>query len=396
MAPFAVLLGADGLNQQRSGIGRQVFEVGRRLYQSSDIAELALLIGETVAPWDDVDATVATSSATTEIDTHLRAAMRQIPFVSALNSYWNRRRLDRAAAAIAHRTDGDVLYHEMNMIARPFSGRTVVTVHDLSWRVDPALHPKQRVAWVERGIQRTLSQTARFVAISEFTAGDMVRLLGIERARIDVVHPGTSAHFRPLDASTAASVLAQYDLRDREYVLAVSTIEPRKNFDRLVAAHAELPQRHRKRIPLVIVGGPGWGNALSDATAERARRKGRLRLLGHIPDSDLVALYARCAVTAYPSLYEGFGLPILEAMACAAPVVTSNTTALPATAGGAALLVDPLDVGSITAALQRILDDPEFADTLRAIGPARAACFTWDRMMTGMINCWRAVLAQPR
>ena len=116
-------------------------------------------------------------------------------------------------------------------------------------------------------------------------------------------------------------------------------------------------------------------------------------LLGHVPDADLVALYARAAVVAYPSLYEGFGLPVLEAMACAVPVVTSGATALRDTSGDAALLVDPLDIDAIAAALRHVLEDTALADTLRARGTAHAAQFTWDRTANGMIASWRTALA---
>jgi alpha-1,3-rhamnosyl/mannosyltransferase len=279
------------------------------------------------------------------------------------------------------------------MIARPFDGATVVMVHDLSWRAHPALHAPEKVSWIERRLPATLRQATRFVSVSDFTARTMVTELGIDRARIDVVSPGVSPMFRPMDARDAASVLARHRLADRSYVLAVSTIEPRKNFDRLLAAHARLPLVLRARTPLVIAGGRGWGRALDDDLAARAQRDGSLRLLGHVPDADLVALYARAAVVAYPSLYEGFGLPVVEAMACGAPVVTSGSTALRDTAGDAALLVDPLDTDAIAVALRRALEDDELAAGLRARGLAHAARFTWDRTATGMIESWRTALA---
>ncbi len=265
-------------------------------------------------------------------------------------------------------------------------------MHDLSWRADPSLHPTERVNWIERRLPATLRQATRFVSVSDFTARAMVAELGIDRARIDVVPPGVSPMFRPMAADEAAPVLARHRLADRAYVLAVSTLEPRKNFDRLLAAHARLPAALRARTPLAIAGGRGWGRSLDNPAAAQAQRDGSLRLLGHVPDAELVALYARAAVVAYPSLYEGFGLPVLEAMACAVPVVTSATTALRDTAGHAALLVDPLDTDAIAAALHRALEDTELADTLRRRGPAHAAQFTWDRMAAGMIATWQTAL----
>ena len=404
---FGVLLSADGVSGRRSGIGRMTLEIARRLRDPSvrnatlsgaaGLADIALLVGDSVAATDLLDrltdAQDTPPGAARAALAHALAMASRCPSVVALHSWRLRRRLDHTARDMAQRIGGRVVYHESNLIARPFDGATVVTVHDLSWRADPAQHPPERVSWIERRLPATLRQATRFVSVSEFTARAMVTELGIDRRRIDVVPPGVSSMFRPIEASAAAAVLARYHLVDRAYILAVSTLEPRKNFDRLLAAHACLPAALRARMPLVIAGGRGWGNSLDDDRASRAQCDGSLRLLGHVRDADLVALYARAAVVAYPSLYEGFGLPVLEAMACAVPVVTSGTTALRDTAGDAALLVDPLDTEAIATALLRVVEDTQLADTLRTRGPAHAACFTWDRMVAGMIESWRTTLA---
>jgi len=401
-AGLGVLLGADGVTGRRSGIGRVTLEIARTLRNSSvgdpgRLAALALLIGDAVSPPDILDRATQAADAppcrTRAMLAHARVVASRCPTVVKLHAWRLRRLLDHAARDMARRIGGGVVYHESNLIARPFDGATVVMMHDLSWRADPSLHPPERVAWIERRLPATLRQATRFVSVSEFTARTMTATLGIDRARIDVVSPGVSPVFRPMTAGDAARVLARHGLADRSYILAVSTIEPRKNFDRLLAAHARLPVALRSRTPLVIAGGRGWGRALDDDRAAQARRDGSLRLLGHIPDTELVALYARAAVVAYPSLYEGFGLPVLEAMACAAPVVTSDGTALRDTAGDAALLVDPLDTDAIAAALRRILEDPELAATLRTRGPVHAARFTWERTASGMIESWRTALA---
>jgi glycosyltransferase involved in cell wall biosynthesis len=401
-AGLGVLLGADGVTGRRTGIGRVTLEVARTLCNLSvgnpgRLAGLALLIGDAVSPPEILDRATQTADAprcrTRTLLAHARAVASRCPTAVALHAWRLRRLLDNAARDMARRIGGGVVYHESNLIARPFDGATVVMMHDLSWRADPALHPPERVAWIERRLPATLRQATRFVSVSDFTARTMVATLGIDRARIDVVSPGVSPMFRPMAACDAAPVLARHGLADRSYILAVSTIEPRKNFDRLLAAHTRLPVSLRSRTPLVIAGGRGWGRTLDDDRAAQARRDGTLHLLGHLPDAELVALYARAAVVAYPSLYEGFGLPVLEAMACAAPVVTSDGTALRDTAGDAALLVDPLDTDAITAALRRVLEDPELAASLRARGSAHAARFTWDRTAAGMIESWRTALA---
>jgi alpha-1,3-rhamnosyl/mannosyltransferase len=191
----------------------------------------------------------------------------------------------------------------------------------------------------------------------------------------------------------AAPVLDRLKLADRRYILAVSTLEPRKNFDRLLAAHDMLPIGLRNDLPLVIVGGAGWGGVLDDSRADRARREGRLRLVGHISDADLAALYARASVFAFPSLYEGFGLPVLEAMAAGTPVVASSTTAVGEVAGDAAILIDPCDETALMRGLLDVTTDAARAAALRARGFVRAGEFGWDRTASVLIASCRRALA---
>jgi glycosyltransferase involved in cell wall biosynthesis len=389
--PIGVLLGADSVRGMRSGIGRQALEVARRLRQSPAIYGLTVLAGEGSLTADQLD-------ALDEIAAHdqtYRAVGRiagTIPGAATLRALWRRRQMNQLAAGMAQQTGGRVVYHEVNLIARPFDGVTVVTVHDLSWRANPQWHSPERIAWIERRLPQSLAQATRVVCVSDFTAAEVRHRLGFDGTRIDVVRPGVSAMFRPMAHDAAAPVLARFDLTDRGYLFAVSTLEPRKNFDRLLAAHARLPLVMRQRIPLVIAGGPGWGDVLAGAEADRARRNGTLRLIGHVADAELVALYARCAGFAYVSLYEGFGLPVIEAMACGAPVIASRTTAVGETAGDAALSVDPENTAEIAEAINQLVGDAALAAALAERGTRRAAGFDWDVMTAGLIASWRSAL----
>jgi len=389
-----VLLGADSLLLVRSGVGRMTLEIARQLRTHPHVEHLRLLIGGSLFPADALETVPARPpSLLPRIPVALKRPLARVPLLHHARKRLTRSRLERQAASLRQQTGGPVVYHEPNMIVTPFGGPTVATFNDLSWLHHPQSHPAERIAWIGRGLQRTLRQAARFVTISEFTAQGMAAELGVARERIDVVPLAPSALFRPVARAAAAPILGRHGLEDRRYILSVSTLEPRKNFDRLFAAWLGLPASERAAFPLVIVGAQGWGSVLANPEAERARAGGNLKLLGHVADADLTALYSRCAAFAYVSLYEGFGLPLVEAMAAGAPVIASSTTACGETAGDAALLVEPTDVRAIREALARVLGDEAEAERLRALGLVRADGYSWGRTVEKLLQSWRLAAA---
>jgi glycosyltransferase involved in cell wall biosynthesis len=239
----------------------------------------------------------------------------------------------------------------------------------------PFVHAAQaqsRAARIERAtIRPALARAAALPCISEATRADLVARFPSAAGKASAIPLAADASFA---AATPGDAAARHGL-DRPYVLAVGTLEPRKNLQRLVAAWGLLPDDLRERHQLALVGPRGW----DDEPILRAAAEGGAKLLGRVDDADLAALYAGCAAFAYPSLYEGFGLPVLEAMGAGAPVVTSSVSSLPEVAGDAALLVEPTDTGAIAAALARVLSDPALAADLRARGRLRAAEFSWER-----------------
>jgi glycosyltransferase involved in cell wall biosynthesis len=236
---------------------------------------------------------------------------------------------------------------------------------------------------------RFLRAAHKIIAISECTKQDAVRLYGIEETKITVIHGGVDSYFSPASPEAAAAVRLRYNLPER-YILYVGTIEPRKNLITLLEAYRALRNRETG-VKLVIVGKKGWRYENFFEKLEEIGLEDDVVFPGFVPDQDLPAVYTMADVFAFPSLYEGFGLPVLEAMACGTPVVCSNTSSLPEVAGKAAVLVSPQDVRGWREALDRILTSDELRADLRQHGLRQAAGFTWESAARKTCDAYREV-----
>ncbi|GAB4469218.1 MAG: glycosyltransferase family 1 protein [Anaerolineae bacterium] len=254
--------------------------------------------------------------------------------------------------------------------------RTLLTVHDLSFVRAPETAPASLRAYLNRAVPRSVARADHVLADSEATRQDLIALYGTSPEKISVLYSGVSAHFRPVRDTTALdAVRRRCGIGAGPFILSVGTVQPRKNYLRLVEA---LHRLDRPDLRLVIAGGRGWLDDPLYARIDDLGLQDRVIFTGFVPDADLPALYSAARVFAFPSLYEGFGLPILEAMACGTPAVVSTASSLPEVAGDAALLVDPTDVDGLTHAIARLLDDEALRADLVARGRARVEAFTWD------------------
>jgi len=273
----------------------------------------------------------------------------------------------------------DVFHTTAWVVPDGLRARLLFTCHDLTFLTHPECHTLDNKIHCLTGVLRALLHGGTFLAVSEATAGELRRQLGVTGDRIRVVYSAAAAHFRRLDEDQARRAVAERFALDGDFVLAVGTLEPRKNLRRLLAAYAELADEVRRRTPLVIVGGESWRQEdLAETIASRPELA-TVKIARRVDDGELLALYNTATVFAYPSLAEGFGLPVAEAMACGAPALTSNRSSLPEVAGDAARLVDPEDVDDIHRGLAELLADPELRQTMRARGLEQAATFSWRR-----------------
>jgi glycosyltransferase involved in cell wall biosynthesis len=268
--------------------------------------------------------------------------------------------------------------------------RRVATVHDVIPYVFP--ETSTRLDWLIYHIWLPLAVRRVDVVITDSTVSKsgILRFLRVKPEKVSVIPLAANARYRPLDPEAIRPALARYRV-EPPYILYVGSLESRKNLPRLLEAYARL----RELLPawtLVIVGARKWKFTPIFETVRRLALEPHVHFTGFVEEADLPALYNGADLFAFPSLYEGFGLPVLEAMACGTPVVTSNTSSLPEVAGDAALLVDPTDVEAIAAAMARVLTDPALAQEMRGKGLAQASQFTWERTARETLAVYETVL----
>lgn len=283
--------------------------------------------------------------------------------------------------AIAARLDLDVLHspHYTRPLA-PLPCASVVGIMDMTLFLLPHQHVWAKRLFFRRMVPASVRRADRVIAISASTKCDLQVELGVAADRIDVTPLAVGRDYRPdIPADRINAVRRRYDLPP-EFILYVGRLEPRKNLPRLLDAYRMLLERAPEAPLLVLAGAPGWhGGALN---ARLAQLGARVRPLGYVPEEALPALYAAATAFVYPSLYEGFGLPVLEALSCGVPTITSAISSMPEVAGDAAVLVDPTDTAALAAAMQRLIQDRNLQQDLRVRGPRRAAGFSWARTAT--------------
>lgn len=264
--------------------------------------------------------------------------------------------------------------------APPFAPCPVVaTVHDLSFEHLPATFKRRSWMQMRLTVRRTVRAAAHIIAPSEYTRRDLVETYRVPRERTSVVPLAAAAHFAPVrDEKELRRVRQAYGIAS-DYILAVGSIQPRKNLTRLIEAYAGLRRQraHDKLPPLVIAGKRAWLFEETLRAVERCGIDDAVKFTGYVPEADLPALYSGAHCFVYPSFFEGFGLPPLEAMRCGTPVIAGDRTSLPEVVGDAGLLVDPFDTDAITSAIARLIDDPDLHTTLSERGLLRARQFDW-------------------
>lgn len=298
----------------------------------------------------------------------VRATLPHTPFV----------RIPLTLSAELRRNRVDVLH--VQFTAPPFSPcPVVVSIHDLSFEHLPETFKRRSRLQMRLTVRHSARNAAQVIALSEHARTDLINTYNLRPEKVNVVPLAASDRFAPVRDDNELQRVRQIYGIDRNYVLSVGSIQPRKNLRRLIEAYSVLRREQPEcKLPqLVLVGKNAW---LYDETLQSLKDRdigASIILTGYVPESDLPALYSGALCFIYPSYFEGFGLPPLEAMKCGAPVIVGNRTSLPEVVGDAALMIDPFDVNAIAAAIQKVITDSDFRSELRVKGLQRAKQFDW-------------------
>jgi len=283
------------------------------------------------------------------------------------------------------------IYHEPNYLPHSFDYPLVLTVHDVSFIRYPEAHPADRIRalqWFTKAVEKA----DMIITDSHFSARELVDCFAVNPAKVVPIHLGVTSQYQPRSEQQAAERLQAYGLMYQAYILVVGTLEPRKNLRLVLDAYHQMPANIRAQYPLVVIGMRGWGTDQIDKDMASLIDSGHLRLLGYVPSEDMPFLYAAAKLFVYPSIYEGFGLPPLEAMASGVPVISSNRASLPEVVGDAGVQIDAENVDMLRDVMRDVLENKGKADAMIQQGLLQAKQFSWDKCASETIEVYKRVL----
>lgn len=387
-----VIFSVDSVKFPLTGIGRYTYELARQLQVSTEL-ELMLFSHEKLIP--DLPAHAAVTLETKQnpagIKHWLYSQLRKNPLaVDAYRAYKAFRGIRSQSVLQQHK---DAVFHGPNFYLPDFEGPSVATFHDLSVFTFAQYHPPERVRFMRPQLEHTLERASMLITDSDYTRHEIASYFGYPIEKIRAVPLACSAEFHPRNALETSPVLQRHGLTYGSYTLYTGTVEPRKNIDALLDAYTALPEATRRQWPLVIAGHQGWQSEKLHERIKAAVVAGWAHYLGYVSNDDLPYLYAGARLFVFPSHYEGFGLPVLEAMASGVPVVCSDSSSLPEVVGDAALTCNHEDTDGLRQLISRGLEDTNWRASAVIRGLQRAAGFSWQKCAAETIQVYRELEA---
>lgn len=372
-----VILNVDAITHPLTGIGQYTLNLGQALQSHEYIDEIKFF---------SADHWVKNIESSATENKWLSFARKYVPFkFLALNFYAQRRA--KSFTSLTQNLN-DHIFHSPNFVLMPFEGNSVATFHDLSFVHYRETQPDYRLKFLDREIPKTLVHADALITPTEFVKQEIIEHYGYSAKQIHVTALGVDADFKVYTEQQCAETLKPHGLKHKGYILSVATIEPRKNLSRLLKAYSLLPTNLRKSYPLVLVGSKGWLNQGVSKAIKTMVNQGQIISLGFQNTSQLQHLYAAAKLTAFPSLYEGFGLPIIESMASGTPVLTSDHSAMKEVADKCAMLCNPLDVECIAQSLQQAVSDETWNLESQKKGLVHSQKYTWQRCAQQTITAY--------
>lgn len=375
-----VIFGTDPIKYPLTGIGRYAYELANCLTESSEISELLFLQGRRLSKQ------IPQARESSSSSQGLRQMVQKSKVASELyrlTAPWLK--------TLALKKHPDAIYHGPNFYLPPKVGRSVATFHDLSVFTWPQCHPQERVRFMQKELLLTMKRADILITDSDFTRHEVMNYFSLPESKVYSAKLASSGEFYLRDPESITAVVSQYGLQSGQYCLFTGSIEPRKNIETLLSAYERLPLSLRMAYPLAISGFKGWRSESLHVRFEQAQREGWLYYLGYTKSSDLPYLFAGARSFLFPSLYEGFGLPVLEAMASGVPVVCSNSSSLPEVVGECALICDALDVETLTQLIHKSIEDETWRESAIIGGLSRAKTFSWQRCAAETIHAYQQV-----
>ncbi|ARU86609.1 glycosyltransferase family 1 protein [Pseudomonas sp. M30-35] len=377
--PKRIALNASILRAPRTGIGQYLAELANALAKQDDL-QLQFFNG---LNWNQ-------QLPDTAMPGYSRLSALIKRWVPA--AYPLRRALEQQRFTQGLRKQPAGLYHDPSLCPFEFDGPMVMTLHDLAHVHHPETQPADRIAEIDRHAAKAVQRATRVMVDSEYIAAEAAHYYGFAKDKFVVAPLGCAERFQPREPEDLREPLQQFGLVPGQYLLCVGTLEPRKNLQLALNAHQRLSESLRRQYPLVIVGMAGWLPESYSQQLQQALAAGFARVLGYQPDALLAQIVSGARLLIFPSLYEGFGLPVLEAMSSGVPVVLSRRASLPEVAGGAGSYIDVDDDMGCAQVITQLLEDQQLWQAKRAAGLTRAQQFSWQRCAAVTADVYRQVM----
>ena len=285
------------------------------------------------------------------------------------------------------------IVHGINSLVPDIDKLCILTIFDISCFRYPETHPSYRVKRQQKILPESIKKADHIITISQFSKDEIIDYFGVKPENITVAYCGIGSEYKPRSEKDLSDVLLKYSLSFGKYILTVSTLEPRKNIETLIRAHSNLPSDFQKEYPLVIVGMRGWKEASILKLIKSKLKHATIKILGYVDQNDLPDIYSGAFIFAYPSIYEGFGMPPVEAMASNVPVIVSDRASLPEVINDAGIIVNAMDTQAWSDAIKLLIDDKSRYSILQDRGIKRAAYFTWEKTAQSTIMAYNKILS---